>query len=84
MTFQSTPEQQAAARAMLSNYDAARAKLAATGLFGKTLDRQDRKLALSMGGVEIPEGMTVARATPHGWGAGPLGYRGQTAQDMRP
>lgn len=75
---------QAACEAMAAHYDAARAQLANGGGFGKVLDRKARKLAIQLSGVKLPEGSTIAWATPDGWGAGPLGYRGQTALDMQP
>lgn len=73
---------EAACAAMTSHYDQARAELARSGLFGKTLDNKARKLALKLAGVSLPEGRTIAWATPDGWADGP-GYRGQTAKQMQ-
>ena len=74
----------AAAAAMVAHYDAARAAVQAErpGLFGKELDRKARKAALKAAGIDLPAGMTIAWATPEGWGAGRLGYRAQQAQGM--
>lgn len=70
-TVASTPEQ--AASAMLSHYAAARSQLAATGLFGKALDNKARKLALELAGLSLPDGATIAWATPADWAED--GYR---------
>jgi hypothetical protein len=59
--------------AMIKHYPAARKQLSAAGHFGKTLDQKARKLALKMAGIELPEGQTIAWATPEGWCEG--GYR---------
>lgn len=75
LTYQQAEQMavEAAQAAMVQNYPAAAAELAKTGLFGKTLDRKARKLALRMGGFTLPEGWTIAMVTPQGWGAN--GYR---------
>ena len=65
--------QQLAQQAIIDNYDAAREQLANKGMFGKTLDQKARKLALSMAGIQLPDGATLAWATPDDWAAG--GYR---------
>ncbi|MDO4687084.1 MAG: hypothetical protein Q4A92_11115 [Corynebacterium sp.] len=65
--------QKLAQQAMLAHYDEARVQLERKGLFGKDLDRKARKLALRLGGVRLPEGVTLAWATPDGWAEG--GYR---------
>lgn len=67
---------EAAKAAIVRNYPAARAELSSgkNMFFGKELDRKARKLALKMGGFELPEGWTIAMVTLEGWGAG--GYRG--------
>ena len=65
--------QQLAQQAIIDNYDAAREQLANKGMFGKTLDQKARKLALRMAGIKLPEGATIAWATPDDWAAG--GYR---------
>lgn len=74
---------EAAQAAIAAHYDAARAEVAAKGLFGKTLDRKARKLAFKMGGFTLPDGWTIAMVTPPNWNRGALGYRGQTAKDMQ-
>ena len=56
----------AAKSAVAANYESARAELAVKH-FGKELDRKARKLALKMGGFELPEGWTIAMVTPDGW-----------------
>jgi hypothetical protein len=61
--------------AIRSHYLAARQELANKGSFGKELDRRARKLALTMAGVVLPEGWTIATVTPTSWGQGPSGYR---------
>lgn len=68
-------DRQIAQQAMIDHYDAARAELGKTGAFGKDLDRKARKLALRMAGIRLPEGASIAWATPDDWGRGPLGYR---------
>jgi hypothetical protein len=68
-----TITQAQAIAAVRKNYDAARTELANAGMFGKTLDNKARKLALKMAGIELPEGKTIAWATPDGWNVG--GYR---------
>ena len=68
-------EQQIAQQAMIAHYDEARAQLEHKGLFGKELDRKARKLALRLGGVRLPEGATIAWATPDDWAEG--GYRAE-------
>lgn len=65
--------QKLAQQAMIDHYDEARAQLGRTGLFGKELDRKARKLALRLGGIRLPEGATIAWATPDDWAEG--GYR---------
>lgn len=73
-----------AIEAMTANYDRARKELLAErpGLFGKQLDNKARKLALKLAGIELPEGCTIAWATPSGWGNGRAGYRGTCTSDM--
>ena len=66
----------AACAAMSLHYNQAREQLGHTGLFGKALDNKARKLALKMGGITLPPGMTIAWATPEAWGKSPQGYRG--------
>lgn len=75
---------QSATFAMVANYDKARAQLltARPELFGKILDNKSRKLSLKMAGVELPEGITIAWATPAGWGHGRDGYRATNAAGM--
>lgn len=64
--------------AMVSFYPQARRELTLSStLFGKALDRHSRRLALKLSGVELPEGMTIAWATPPGWGKD--GYRAAKA-----
>lgn len=77
---------QQAVEAMLAHYDQARQQLADSnpGLFGKHLDNKARKLALKLACVVLPEGATVAYATPDDWGTGRPGYRGRTVADMLP
>ena len=65
--------QQLAQQAIINNYDAAREQLSRKGLFGKDLDRKSRKLALRMAGIQLPDGATLAWATPDDCAAG--GYR---------
>lgn len=65
--------QQLAQQAIIKNYDAAREQLSRKGVFGKELDRKARKLALRMAGIQLPDGATLAWATPDDWAAG--GYR---------
>lgn len=64
---------EAAITAMTKHYPQARKQLADAGAFGKDLDRKARKLALRLAGVELPEGFTIAWATPDDWAAD--GYR---------
>ena len=73
-----------AIEAMTANYDKAREELlkARPELFGKLLDNKARKLALKLAGIELPEGCTVAWATPHGWAHGSAGYRGTSTNEM--
>jgi hypothetical protein len=54
-------------QAMIDNYPAARNELSNIGMFGKQLDLKSRKLALKLAGLTLPEGKTVAWATPSGW-----------------
>jgi len=75
---------EAAQVAIVEHYDAARAALGHTGAFGKDLDRKARKLALEMGGFELPNGWTISMVTPRGWAGGLRGYRGRSARDMLP
>lgn len=65
--------QQLAQQAIINNYDAAREQLSCKGLFGKELDRKARELSLRMAGIQLPDGATLAWATPDGWVTG--GYR---------
>lgn len=65
--------QQLAQQAIINNYDAAREQLSRKGLFGKELDSKARALSLRMAGIQLPDGATLAWATPDGWAAG--GYR---------
>ena len=62
--------QQLAQQAIINNYDAAREQLSCKGLFGKELDLEARKLSLSMAGIQLPDGATLAWATPDGWVTG--------------
>ena len=73
-----------AIEAMTANYDKARAELLITRpeLFGKLLDNKARKIALKLAGIELPDGLTIAWATPAGWGHGRTGYRGTSANEM--
>lgn len=59
--------------AMVKFYPQARKQLGSTGLIGKALDNKARKLALKLAGIELPEGYTIAWATPDDWGKD--GYR---------
>lgn len=65
--------QQLAQQAIINNYDAAREQLSCKGLVGKELDRKARELSLRMAGIKLPDGATLAWATPDGWVTG--GYR---------
>lgn len=77
-------DQAKAQAAMAAKYEEGRAQALAKdpGLFGKQLDRAARRRAIQLAGVQLPAGMTIAWATPAGWGHGPLGYRGQTSEKM--
>jgi hypothetical protein len=68
-----TATQEQAMSALRQHYDEARRQLAYSGLFGKVLDNKARKLALKLAGITLPEGATIAWATPEGWSDG--GYR---------
>jgi hypothetical protein len=54
-------------QALIKNYPKAREELCKNGLFGKVLDNKARKLALKMAGLSLPDGKTIAWATPDGW-----------------
>lgn len=83
MTTQFTTREQAQ-DIMTAHYSAARKQLANAGSFGKKLDYKARKLALRLSGECFPPDMTIAWATPDGWGSGPLGYRASTVEQMQP
>jgi hypothetical protein len=85
MTYEEAQNQaiEAAKAAIIEHYATAREQLSKAGAFGKELDRKARKHALKLGGFELPEGWTIAMVTPANWGRGALGYRANTAKDMR-
>jgi hypothetical protein len=59
--------------AMVEFYPQARQQLADSGAFGKVLDNKARKLSLKLANITVPEGLTIAWATPDDWGKN--GYR---------
>ena len=67
----------AAQAAMVDHYNEALEQISRErpGLFGKELDRKARRRALRLAGVTLPEGATIAWATPPEWATG--GYRRQ-------
>lgn len=71
-TMNSITRQQAI-EAMIKFYPQARQQLAETGAFGKTLDNKARKLAIKLAGIILPDGLTIAWATPDDWASD--GYR---------
>ena len=75
-----------ATSAMVANYDEGRKQVLAERpeLFGKLLDNKARKMALKLAGIALPDGFTIAWATPEGWGKGSHGYRGGNAHQMQP
>lgn len=79
-------KKQSAIAAMVANYDEGRKQVLAERpeLFGKLLDNRARKMALKLAGISLPEGFTIAWATPEGWGKGSSGYRGGNAHQMQP
>jgi hypothetical protein len=72
-------DQARAQLAVVENYEAGRKQVLSDpehlGEFGKRLDNKARKAALRIAGVELPEGLNVAWATPEDWHQG--GYRAE-------
>jgi ribosomal protein L16/L10AE len=65
-TYQSAEKKaiEAARAGIEKHYKAAREELSKKGLFGETLDRKARKLALKKAGFTLPENWTIAMVTP--------------------